>query len=1110
MNRWSFLFFLISCCGLWLGSATHSSQQVQAQTALETLELPNGRFLLNRYTRVTSDIRPGDNQLRVANLSELNRDAVPYLPPNIQTPAGTFATNTLAPGDLIMLYQAQGAEIDTVEQIQQFGRVTQLNGAGNYEFVVVSEVQGNLVLLTCGVEKTYVANANVQAIRVPRFRNLRVSAGAEIVSIPWGAEAFAPGSSPESMARRRGGVIAVEADNVEIEGQINAVGAGFRGGIVNNLTSAADSSFWTALKTRNAARGAMKGESVAGWGERYNTLFGGQFGRGAIANGGGGGNAHNAGGGGGSNGGNPDAWFRGAGVMNDFGSCGSPGAWALDPNYIANGNRLTNSSGGGHGGYTFTNINLDACTNGPSYPANFIAPGIPAQDVFAPWNRAKRDAVGGLGGRPLALTNPENTAYLGGGGGAGEGNNSAAGDGGAGGGFILLLANQVTGNGTITADGAPGGNTRNTHLDAAGGGGGGGTIVVQADRLENGLRLSANGGRGGDQLILLVESEGPGGGGGGGRILLNVRQDNANKTVNGGRNGVTSSVSMTEFPANGATSGNSGSIATFTRTIGLSDCADLAIAKVLEQPNQLLAVNDTVAFQIILTNLGLKTASSIEVRENPGSGLALLSAVPERGTYTAPFWRLDSLAVGDTVRMRVTARIRSTGNYLNEVQVSAATNDPDPTNNVASVLPALANALIATDDDYRNFPASSGGGRLLPFSILENDQVNGVVASPESVTFRLLNPPPFIRLNAAGVPEILPGAPPGAYSVSYEICERANPANCRTAQILFLVVSNLIEAQDIDFGTFPLNHEGFIGIATANDRLNGIPIRANEFTFTLLDAGGLVGISQSPDGELFLLPGLNPAGTYLLSYRICETNDPANCDEATILLRLEDPPIDVSILKVSEQADAWQGETLVYRITASNLSPVSGTQVRIEDILPNSLRFISQEIAENENDLTLRFEQENERSLSWTIDEFPAFSTVTIRLTVEVRRAADNRPFILQNTASIAVEQEETNVANNSSTSAVIADIFFIPDIIIPNNSGRNDTWRIRGLARFPSNRVVIFNRWGDHVFEMTNYNNSWNAPGLVSGTYYYILTVTTEEGEERNFKGWIQVNQAP
>ena len=74
-------------------------------------------------------------------------------------------------------------------------------------------------------------------------------------------------------------------------------------------------------------------------------------------------------------------------------------------------------------------------------------------------------------------------------------------------------------------------------------------------------------------------------------------------------------------------------------------------------------------------------------------------------------------------------------------------------------------------------------------------------------------------------------------------------------------------------------------------------------------------------------------------------------------------------------------------------------------------------------------------------------------------------------------------------------DICFIPTIITPNGDQTNDRLRIPCLENeaYPQNTLVIFNQWGDKVFEAAPYQNDWegtwqNAPGknLPDGTYFY------------------------
>ncbi|MFZ1451594.1 MAG: PKD domain-containing protein, partial [Ferruginibacter sp.] len=67
-----------------------------------------------------------------------------------------------------------------------------------------------------------------------------------------------------------------------------------------------------------------------------------------------------------------------------------------------------------------------------------------------------------------------------------------------------------------------------------------------------------------------------------------------------------------------------------------------------------------------------------------------------------------------------------------------------------------------------------------------------------------------------------------------------------------------------------------------------------------------------------------------------------------------------------------------------------------------------------------------------------------------------------------------------------------IPNTFTPNGDGINDKWRIDYLNTYPNNRVQIFTRSGNLVFESRGYNTPWD--GTLKGkplpfdTYYYII----------------------
>ncbi|MCF8367942.1 MAG: gliding motility-associated C-terminal domain-containing protein [Bacteroidales bacterium] len=62
----------------------------------------------------------------------------------------------------------------------------------------------------------------------------------------------------------------------------------------------------------------------------------------------------------------------------------------------------------------------------------------------------------------------------------------------------------------------------------------------------------------------------------------------------------------------------------------------------------------------------------------------------------------------------------------------------------------------------------------------------------------------------------------------------------------------------------------------------------------------------------------------------------------------------------------------------------------------------------------------------------------------------------------------------------------------------------------FLSNTLIIFNRWGEKVYEKENYENDWDGGGLQDGTYFYIFR-TIGEFETRDYKGSFMIfNGAP
>ncbi len=290
---------------------------------------------------------------------------------NVGTRDTRGATTALANGDMVIIIQVQGADINTsnsdsygdgVSGGAASGYLSSNLVAGTYEYDIVSafntgtgKVTFSNTLANNYYTRAYGATNSkqcYQVVLVPRYFNLTVNSGRSVTAPAWN------GST--------GGIIVLEAANtLTLNGSIVADGLGFRGGggkFLSGVTAGNTNGSggitntdyrWASPATTTAnATGGAKGEGIAGTpmytladGATSSTTnssegyLGGSMGRGAPGNAGGGGtdgdptaNQYNPGGGGGGNG--------GAGGQGGSGWDGGTGNPATYPT-------------GGHGGAVF-------------------------------------------------------------------------------------------------------------------------------------------------------------------------------------------------------------------------------------------------------------------------------------------------------------------------------------------------------------------------------------------------------------------------------------------------------------------------------------------------------------------------------------------------------------------------------------------------------------------------------------------------------------------------------------------------------------------------------------------------------------------------------------
>ncbi|OOG68575.1 gliding motility-associated C-terminal domain-containing protein [Flavobacterium sp. A45] len=211
------------------------------------------------------------------------------------------------------------------------------------------------------------------------------------------------------------------------------------------------------------------------------------------------------------------------------------------------------------------------------------------------------------------------------------------------------------------------------------------------------------------------------------------------------------------------------------------ECPDCTITPLTPSPGLVViktattasfsVVGDVINYTITVKNTGNQTLHQITVKD-PLTGLDTIIDVLAPGA-SSEYTQSYTVTQEDLNKGSVTNVAKADGLTPNETPISASDDE---------IVNEKTNPIDAVDDNAGTIVGVNQTTTNV-INVFTNDTLNASPVNPADVILTTVTSNPFLQMNPDGSIDVLPDAPVGTQTMTYQICEKLNNTNCDTATV---------------------------------------------------------------------------------------------------------------------------------------------------------------------------------------------------------------------------------------------------------------------------------------------------------------------------------------